>query len=44
MSQQLNASNEECSSDNSPLMQPPFDYLGVDIPDVSILVPGTVSP
>jgi len=40
---QLNASNEECFSDNLPPMQP-FDYLGVDIPDVSILVPGTVSP
>ena len=44
MSQQLNASNEDCSSDDSLPMQPPFDYLGVDIPDVSILVSGTVSP
>jgi hypothetical protein len=44
MSQELKTSNEECSSDNSPPMQPPFDYLGVDIPDVSILVPGIVSP
>lgn len=43
-SQQSNASNEGCSSDNSPPMQTPFNYLGVDIPDVSIIVPGTVSP
>ncbi|KAN0105422.1 hypothetical protein V8E52_011016 [Russula decolorans] len=40
---ELDASKEECSSDNLPPMQPPFDYLGVDIPDVSILVPGIVS-
>jgi len=37
----LNAPNESRSSDSPPRQQPLFDYLRVDIPDVSIVVPGT---
>ncbi|KAF8478995.1 hypothetical protein DFH94DRAFT_746916 [Russula ochroleuca] len=36
----LNTS-KECSSDNPPPRRPLFDYLGVDIPNVSIVIPGT---
>ncbi|KAH9053875.1 hypothetical protein EDB87DRAFT_1689788 [Lactarius vividus] len=39
----LDVSNDERCSDERPLQQPLVDYLKVDIPDVSIVLPGAES-
>ncbi|KAI9434008.1 hypothetical protein H4582DRAFT_1983973 [Lactarius indigo] len=39
----LDISDDECCSDEQSLQQPPVDYLKVDIPDISITLPGSES-